>query len=370
MQRYTELGSVVELIDDLARDGYRTEAKVSANGGMSGGAPFSRGMLYRLLANPVYRGITVHKGRAHPGEHEAIVSEELWDKVQRVLAERTQGHSRRMKAKEPSLFVGLLVDGEGRAMTPSHSVKGKVRYRYYITRPDLVDDTQAWRVSAHDLEQLVCERMASFLGDQHELSKAVGKLVADARAAVTLFQSAERAAATLRDGTSPARLQRITKLVDHIELRTDDVAVHIDPLTLVAALGVPTANKVLVASIELRCPATRVWHGRQLRLVIPGPADVTRLRLRSPTLIRLMGEVREARQLVLVNADQSISRIARTAGRCRVRLNDLLRLACLSPDIVTAILAGRQPVGLSATVLLNTPLPLDWREQKVQLGFA
>ena len=78
----------------------------------------------------------------------------------------------------------------------------------------------------------------------------------------------------------------------------------------------------------------------------------------------------EARQLVLANADQTISSIARTADRCRVRLNDLLRLACLSPDIVTAILAGRQPIGLSATALLNTPLPLDWHEQKALLGFT
>ena len=91
----------------LLGDGYRTEAKVSVNGGTSGGVPFSRGMLYRLLANPVYRGITVHKGQAHPGEHEAIVSQKLWDKVQLVLAERTQGHSQRMKAKEPSLCLGV-----------------------------------------------------------------------------------------------------------------------------------------------------------------------------------------------------------------------------------------------------------------------
>ena len=369
MQRYIELGSVVELIDDLARDGYRTEAKVSENGRASGGTRFGRGMLYRLLTNPVYRGMTVHKGQANPGEHEAIVSDELWDKVQLVLAERTQGHSRRMKAKEPSLFVGLLFDGEGRAMTPSHSVKGKVRYRYYITRPDLIEDTQAWRVSAHDLERLVCERLASFLGDQHELSKTVGKLVVDAQATVALFLSANRTAAILREGTSSARLRRITMLVNRIDLRADEIAVHIDPLSLLAALGVPSANKVRVVPIELRCLATRVWHSRQLRLVIPGPADAIGLCLRSPTLIRLMGEVHKARQLVLANADQSISSIARTAGRCRVRLNDLLRLACLSPDIATAILEGRQPVGLSATALLNTPLPLDWHEQKSLLGF-
>ena len=82
-----------------------------------------------------------------------------------------------------------------------------------------------------------------------------------------------------------------------------------------------------------------------------------------PTLIRLMGEVHEAQQLVLANADRTISSIAQNAGRCRARLNELLRLACLTPDIVTAILEGRQPIGLSNATLLNIALLLDWQAQ-------
>ena len=78
----------------------------------------------------------------------------------------------------------------------------------------------------------------------------------------------------------------------------------------------------------------------------------------------------EARQLVLANADQTISSIAQNAGRCRARLNELLRLACLSPEIVTAVLEGRQPIELSNATLLNIALPLDWQAQKALLGFA
>ena len=89
-----------------------------------------------------------------------------------------------------------------------------------------------------------------------------------------------------------------------------------------------------------------------------------------PNLIRLMAEVHQARQLVLANADQTILSIAQSAGRCRARLNELLRLASLSPDIVTAILEGRQPIGLSNATLLSIALPLDWQAQKALLGFA
>jgi hypothetical protein len=49
----------------------------------------------------------------------------------------------------------------------------------------------------------------------------------------------------------------------------------------------------------------------------------------------------------------------------------LMRLNYLAPDIVVAILNGRQPVGLTANKLMaDTRLPLEWPEQRKALGFA
>lgn len=43
----------------------------------------------------------------------------------------------------------------------------------------------------------------------------------------------------------------------------------------------------------------------------------------------------------------------------------LVRLAFLTPDIITAILEGRQPVTLTANKLMaNTRLPINWVEQR------
>ena len=47
----------------------------------------------------------------------------------------------------------------------------------------------------------------------------------------------------------------------------------------------------------------------------------------------------------------------------------LVRLTFLAPDIVAAILAGKQPAGLTANKLMaDTRLPLDWRDQRAALG--
>jgi site-specific DNA recombinase len=48
----------------------------------------------------------------------------------------------------------------------------------------------------------------------------------------------------------------------------------------------------------------------------------------------------------------------------------IAKLACLDPDIVTAIVDGRQPLKLTPAKLLATELPLAWAEQKRMLGFG
>jgi site-specific DNA recombinase len=49
----------------------------------------------------------------------------------------------------------------------------------------------------------------------------------------------------------------------------------------------------------------------------------------------------------------------------------LIRLNHLAPDIVAAILNGKQPADLTANRLMaDTRLPLDWCAQRAVLGFA
>ncbi len=370
MSRYLALGSVVGLVEELGRDGYRTEIKTSATGNSSGGVPYSRGMLYRLLTNPVYRGLISHKGEVFPGEHEPIVSEELWCRVQTTMAERTQGHSRRLNAKDPSLLAGLLVDGEGRAMSPSHTLKGKVRYRYYCTRPELVDGTETWRVSAHDLERLVSQRLADFLDDSSTLAGHLREHIPTARHTSTMLGDAARHAQAFRNGRSSERLSLFNNLVELVELGAEHILIRTSTARIAAAFNLEVDPDHKSKPIELTCAATKVWHGRQLRLVIPGPDASAQLRHRDQKLINLVREAYAARQLAIANPDKPISGLAKMSGRCRNRLAKYLAVSSLAPDIVAAILQGRQPVGFSTTQLLRADLPLCWQEQRVLLGFA
>ena len=70
------------------------------------------------------------------------------------------------------------------------------------------------------------------------------------------------------------------------------------------------------------------------------------------------------------NPDLTLQRIGEAEGVSPSYVTRLLRLAYLAPDIVTAIIDGRQPPGLTANTLMkNTRLPFRWETQRKRLGF-
>ncbi|RVQ67537.1 recombinase family protein [Croceicoccus ponticola] len=368
IQRYLAVGSVVALADELNRDGYRTKVQVRASGPHRGGGIFRRGTLYHLLSNPIYHGKIVHKGDVFAGEHPAIVSPDLWEDVQAMLKANASGTSRRLKVRQPSLLVGKLHDGEGRDMTPSHTTKPGKRYRYYVTRPDMVDGSPAWRVSAFDLEQLVCQRFAELLCDQQFLCRLVPDN--DADSIQLAIAAGDLAAATLRSGSVHDKAALLETIIDRINLGDGGIEIMTSPALIRSTLDLTSASDEREEPTILALPATKVRRGHQLRLIIPGPADLSNIPLRrDEKLVSLLAEARAARNLVQSQPDQSIASIAAGVGKCRTRLGKLAALACLAPDIVTAIVQGRQPASLTSRSLLDAELPLAWTDQRRVLGF-
>lgn len=90
---------------------------------------------------------------------------------------------------------------------------------------------------------------------------------------------------------------------------------------------------------------------------------------RDEQLVVLIAEAHAARRAVFEQTG-SLAEIAAKLGRCRGHLADRIRLSYLAPDIVTAIVEGRQPPSLDRKKLLATRLSPDWTEQRLQLGFG
>jgi DNA invertase Pin-like site-specific DNA recombinase len=370
MQRYLVLGSVPALAEELNEQGYRTKVQKRSSGPHRGGCIYRRGTLYHLLSNRIYCGMIVHKGKAYPGEHQPIVDEKLWHKVQAMLKSNACGSSRRKRNQNPSLLVGKVFDGDGRAMTPSHAQRGKKRYRYYVTRPDEVDGSPAWRVNAHDLERLVCEQLAKQLDPERIIHGVVEGCDQDARDVVRLRERATDIQTILQSGKAHQKADLLERIVGKIDLGREQVTIMLDDAGLARELSLQSGD-LADDLLQLVIPAVKVRRGHQLRLIIPGPDQaLAQVPRRDLKLIALLAEAIAARDLLEEQPDQSIAGIAAQQGRCRTRLGKLVQLACLDPEIIKAIVEGRQPETLDAKRFASTQLPLAWEEQRRLLGFA
>jgi site-specific DNA recombinase len=86
-----------------------------------------------LLTNVLYVGNITHKGQVHPGEHQGIVTDGLWQQVQDLLTDQVRSKSHLIRNRSGSLLKGLLhCLACGCRMTPTHVTTGGRRYRYYV----------------------------------------------------------------------------------------------------------------------------------------------------------------------------------------------------------------------------------------------
>jgi len=203
------------------------------------------------------------------------------------------------------------------------------------------------------------------LCDQAFLCDLVGGSATQADWFKRAIGEGDLAAATLRSGSAQAKAALLAALVDRIALRTDGIDIALVPFRILSTLGLPQRDDGMDEALTIALPATKVRRGHQLRLVIPGPDNIRTLPAqRDEKLVALIADAYAARQCIMAQPDRSIANIASSIGRCRTRLAKLVSLSCLAPDIVTAIIEGRQPSGCNARTLLALDLPLSWREQR------
>jgi len=196
------------------------------------GRVVDKGALYRILRNRVYVGLAVHKGVAYAGEHAAIVSQALWDKVQSILQESPRVRGCRARAATPALLNGLLFGPTGRAMSPTHTRKHGKLYRYYVCQAALkgeVTDDQIRRVSAASVEAAVIDQLRVLLKSPEVVvatwraAKAEGGGFSEA----TVREALDRLD-PLWDELFPAEQARIVQLlVQRIDLKPDGLELRL-----------------------------------------------------------------------------------------------------------------------------------------------
>jgi len=374
-RRYAELGSVRLLKGELEARGIKSKSWTTVSGRRVGGKPFSRGALYLMLQNRLYRGEIVHKRQSYLGEHMPIIDQPLWNAVQAQLAANNAERNSGTHTRQPSLLAGMLFDGDGNRMTPTHATKNGMRYRYYVSRPliarDQTERSAGLRIQAREIEQGVTSRLRQWLVDPGSVYQAT-RLV-DPSAQRRLIARAEEIGKSWSELPVVRQRALLTALIKRIDVETNRIDIHFRPTRLgalldIAASPLPSAtdDETQMLSVPIRLRRS----GREIKMLIEGD-DPFATAKPDTRLIKLLIRARRFNATLVGSDSVPFSALAKREGVSPSYFTRLVRLSYLAPDITQAILDGRQPRDLTSDKLLaHSRLPLAWHEQRSALGFA
>ncbi|MGE0665746.1 MAG: recombinase family protein [Sphingomonadales bacterium] len=366
---YQALGTVRALRDELERRAITTKARQDRTGRDIGGRPFTRGHLYQLLSNPIYIGQISHHGKTYPGQHEAIIPRLLWDGVQRQLKDNGSSRQSPKNAQAPSVLAGLVYDDTGDLMSPTHANKKGVRYRYYISNRlmhDAASATDGWRLPARQLERAVYETLSQFMTDGIKVIDALGLQDTSPDQQREIIVAARLCGESLR--LEVAYHANLNGLVHRITLQPTEMRIDIKGGALRKLLSTFSDDRGDVAAqlITLTAPLQLKRRGVEARLVIAG----TEQPALNKALIELIAQAHCWMHELASGKAKSIRDIASRSSLDESDVSRFLQLAFLAPDIVEAILVGRQPVDVTAEKLKRIrSLPHAWDDQRRLLGF-
>lgn len=105
---YLELKTLLPVVQELDKRGWRNKLWHSKKGLPKGGRSFDKCSVHALLTNPIYCGKIKHKTDLYQGQHQPIVDEDIFLRVQAQLRENSINRGNRLPTKYGGLLKGLI----------------------------------------------------------------------------------------------------------------------------------------------------------------------------------------------------------------------------------------------------------------------
>lgn len=352
--------------------------KFSPRGKPRGGTKISPSTIYSILQNPMYVGEIPGHDRTYPGEHEPLISREVWEEAQVICQERKRQNPHNRNTDH--FLAGLLWDDLGRHMRLDVKWKAGKFYKTYVSCNTIWAQKQfirQYRSSADELDALLLAATAEFLCDRIALRRALKGLGLFGEELEGLADKGPQASDRLLATAKPS-LEALFKAIAHrIELGQNEVTITFRMLELRRYLEWKSESGFRGRPADWPCSDARYERVIAVRAVTDerwpslhiNPRDGTCDGKPNKKLVDLVRSARKAQRLVEENRELDLESLAKLQ-RCRTaQFARLIRLNYLAPDIITAIFDGTQPPELNRKVLLTTNVPTDWAVQRKLYGF-
>jgi len=353
---YERLGTIREVKGEAERLGLRSRTRHAADGKESGGGAFDRGHIHHILSNPIYAGRIRHRDKVFEGQHPPIIDPVHWDAIQRQLQDGAAKSRSKATAKRRSLLCGKLFDETGDRLTPSHSkTKTGIRLRYYISHRLVAQSGEphpgAWRLPADELEARISTLVRATLAQPGFAASVMSDATSE-----TIARSSSLLTAVLADASAADLLA----LVDRIDIAPGTVVLKLDTGAIAMRLDT-SADAIDADQLTSSHPFQLRKRGVETKLVL---ADVPTGQ--DETLIRNIAKAQM--WFEQIRAGRTFDEIAGATGTSKRRIQHMIGLAFLAPDIVRDVIDGRQPLGFTSDWCLRHDLPSAWQDQRALLA--
>lgn len=276
---FLETQSLLATADEANRRGWLRKTWIAKSGRQTGGGIWNKPNLRVLLSNAAYTGKVVYEGRIYPGEHDAILNEEIWEAAQTLL-KRNRRESSPRRTPSHALLRGLLRCGScGCAMTHSYTSRGARHYRYYVCQTAMKRGWKACKtrsIPAQEIENLVMERLAR-MGRDPDLTAAVVREARHERAVrqeaieserialQNLLRQKARAVGRIGEGGSADRLAELEAQVRAGEARLAEIT---SELATLAPIEIRTGDVARALADFAELPLTSTERDHLVHLLV------------------------------------------------------------------------------------------------------
>lgn len=224
---YVERGSLLSVANELRRRGWTTKRWTTRLGKAKGGHEFDKCSLYNLLTNALYAGKVRHRSVIYDGEHQAIVPDKLFHRVQAQLQHNGRSGGAEVRNRHGALLRGLLhCKACGRVMTHTFSSRGNKRYRYYTCTNAIKrgwDNCPTKSLPAGEIERAVVDQIRCIGSDPQLLRETLAEAQGDVQARLERF-AAERAGVERGLARAHAEIRRLAAASEPASAVTDRIA--------------------------------------------------------------------------------------------------------------------------------------------------
>ena len=214
-----------------------------------GGQKFSRGALYLILQNRLYRGEIPQRNSPTPENTRRLSTSRCGTRSRPCLPQTAWSGQQGARGRHPSLLTGMVFDETGERLTPTHAVKKGTRYRYYVSTSLVTgagrNRSSGRRIPAGNLEGLVINRLRTFLADPGAILDAVDSESHSGSGSSQLIERGRQIAEEL-GGQAPDEVKAmLMALLCRVEIRSDRVDITLSRSRL---------TELLAGSLDLKMP--------------------------------------------------------------------------------------------------------------------